>query len=218
MSGPRRPGDGTPYPPEPWHLRGRAYVSLWLVPQRVLPALPTGVLPLSLFGRAVVVAGFVDYLPSGLLSYHEFLVAPLVRRGARPGVSITDIWVDSAASKTGGRELWGIPKEMAEFTMTHEPSFHGTVRVAGGQVARARVTRRRAGLRLPFPVRGTVAQTLDAALAVTPLLATARVHLATAEWSVGGPLAWLRRYRPFLTVAVTDFGLRFGPRRPPVVR
>lgn len=213
MTAPRQPENETAYPPEPWDLEGLGYVSLWLVPERVLPALPDGVRPVSLFGRTVVAVGFVDYQPGGLLPYHEFLVAPLVRRGATVGLSITDIWVDSAASKAGGRELWGIPKDMADFEMAHEPAFHGTARLGGELVARARVARRRAGLRLPFPLRGTIWQTLDAGLARTPLRVTGRVHLAQGNWHVDGPLAWLRPYRPFLTVAAVDFGLRFGPRR-----
>jgi hypothetical protein len=43
--------------------------------------------------------------------------------------------------------------------------------------------------------------------------ATGRVHPAKGVWRVAGPLAWLRPYRPFLTIAAVDFGLRFGPRR-----
>jgi hypothetical protein len=201
------------YPPEPWDLRGLGYVSLWLVSTRVLPALPDGVQPVSVLGRSVVATGFVDYQPGGLLPYHEFLAAPLVRRGASVGLSITDIWVDSPASKAGGRELWGIPKDLADFTMTHGPVFHGTASVDGEVVAQARVRRGRAGLRLPFPLRGTAWQTLGTALARTPLRATGRVCLARGDWRVDGPLAWLSPYRPFLTVAAVDFGLRFGPRR-----
>jgi hypothetical protein len=211
MNAPKRAE--TSYPPEPWDLKGVGYVALWLVPERVLPDLPAGVVPVSLLGKAVVATGFVDYQPGGLLSYHEFLVAPLVRHGTRPGLSITDIWVDSAASRAGGRELWGIPKEMASFELTHEPSFHGAARVGGELVAEARVAARPVGLRLPFPLRGTAWQTVNAALARTPLRATGRVHLARGNWRMGGPLAWLRPYRPFVTVAATDFGLRFGPRR-----
>lgn len=202
-----------PYPPEPWDLQGLGYVALWLVPTRVLPPLPDGVRAVSVFGRSVVATGFVDYQPGGLLPYHEVLAAPLVRSGLRVGLSITDIWVDSAASKAGGRELWGIPKEMADFSVTHAPAFHGVARVDGELVAEARVSPRRVSLRLPFPLRGTAWQTLKGALARTPLRATGRVHPAKGAWRVGGPLAWLSPYRPFASIAAVDFGLRFGPRR-----
>lgn len=202
-----------PYPPEPWDLRGHGYISLFRVRTRDLPALPPGVRPVSLLGRSLVAAAFVDYLPGGLLPYHELLVAPLVRVGARPGISITDIWVDSAASLAGGRALWGIPKDMAEFDLSHSPAFHGTAKVGSTVVAAAEGRRRDRGLRLPFPVLGTTLQALDGELARTPLRAGGRVHLASTTWEFDGRLAWLRPYRPFLTVAATDFTLRFGPRR-----
>lgn len=187
-------------------------MSLWLVPTRVLPPLPSGVRPVSVFGRSVVATGFVDYQPGGLLPYHELLAAPVVRRGVVPGVSITSIWVDSAASRAGGRELWGIPKEMASFEVAHEPVFRGVARVDGTVVAEARVKVGRVGVRLPVPLRAVVWQTLGGVLARTPLRATGRVCLARGSWRVGGSLEWLGSYRPFVTVAAVDFGLRFGPR------
>jgi hypothetical protein len=69
------------------------------------------------------------------------------------------------------------------------------------------------GLRLPFPVVATIFQSLGGELARTPLRAGGRIHTARATWEVDGPLAWLKPYRPFLSVAATDFTLRFGPRR-----
>ncbi|GHF47631.1 hypothetical protein FHX82_001419 [Amycolatopsis bartoniae] len=200
------------YPAEPWDLRGHGYVSAWLVPVSALPPLPEGVRPVSVFGRAVVGTAFVDYLPGGLLPYHELLAAVVVRQGVRVGLTITDIWVDSPASRAGGRELWGIPKELAEFSLSHEPSFTGTAS-DGTVLADARVAGLSRGLKLPFPVRGTVLQELGGALARTPIRARGTIHLAMGTWRTGGGLKWLSAYRPFLTVAARNFQLRFGPRR-----
>lgn len=45
------------------------------------------------------------------------IVAPaLVRRGFWPGFWISHIFVDHPASQAGGREIWGLPKELAQFT------------------------------------------------------------------------------------------------------
>lgn len=107
----------------------------------------------------------------------------------------------------------GHPKEPADFDLAHEPSFHGTAKVGSTVVATADARRGARGMRLPFPVVGTTLQALDGGLARTPLRAGGRLHRARATWTVAGPLAWLRPYRPFLTVAATDFTLRFGPRR-----
>lgn len=202
----------TDYPPEPWDLEGHGYIGLWLVPTRVVPALPAGVRPVSVFGRTLVVTAFVDYLPGGLLPYRELLVAPVVRQGLRPAISITDIWVDSEASRAGGRELWGIPKEMAEFSLSHSP-VSGSARVEGAVVASVEGRRGRRGVRPPFPVVAAIVQTLRGAVARTPLRADARIQLTRLRWRTDGPLAWLTPYRPFLTAAATDFRMRFGPRR-----
>jgi hypothetical protein len=199
------------YPPEPWDLRGTGYVSLWCGPVGTLPALPPGLRPIRLFGRAVVATAFVDYQPGGLLAYHELLVAVLVHRRGRPGISITDIWVDSAASRAGGRQLWGIPKELARFDFTH-PIRLGA-EVDGAPLAGAAVRHSRHGLRLPFPVRGTTFQSridVPAMLLGTPLRATGRLHPARVGWEFAGPLSWLRSWRPLVGVAATEFALRFG--------
>ncbi|WP_392959099.1 acetoacetate decarboxylase family protein [Streptomyces sp. LN245] len=105
----------TPYPEEPWHLAGQMYLSLWLVPARELPPVADGTRPVTVAGRGAVGAAWVVYENDSVLHYNELLRAVLVRDGRRPRVCVTDIWVDSAASMAGGRELWGIPKEMADF-------------------------------------------------------------------------------------------------------
>ncbi|MFC6091825.1 acetoacetate decarboxylase family protein [Saccharothrix lopnurensis] len=190
------------YPPEPWVLHGEAQASLWLVDVARLP--PSPVRPVTVRGRAVVGTAFVDYRPPGLV-YHELAVAVLVRRGWRIGVSVTQIWVDSPVSREGGRELWGIPKEAATFdspTSAHDDR---------GPIASLAVATARRGLRLPL---GTSTwQVLGAALARTPLRATARVAPLRAAWQVNpaGPLNWLPA-RPLVSVALTGLRLRFGPR------
>jgi hypothetical protein len=200
------------YPPEPWDLTGHGYFSLWLVPAGILPALPPRVRPVTLFGRVLVATAFVDYLPGSLLQYHELLVAVLVRRGLRIGLTITDIWVDSPASRAGARALWGIPKDLAEFSFTHGPTFDGSMKLGDTVPARARMRSGRTGLRLPFPAKATVFQSLGTELARTPVTAQGRVSLARGAWNVSGPLAGLRPHRPLLSVSIKDFKMRFGPR------
>jgi hypothetical protein len=194
------------YPPEPWTLRGHGCVSLWTVRTRDLPALPEGVRPVTAAGRALVATAFVDYLPGGLLAYRELLAAVVVRRGVRTGLSITHIWVDSPASKAGGRELWGIPKDLADLEIT--PGFTAT---AAG-IAEARHTSRGRGV--PLPVAGPVFQTRNGALARTPVRASGRGRFAGVRWRIApdGPLGWLRDRKPFLGLSVVSFRMTFGPR------
>ncbi|WP_199440005.1 acetoacetate decarboxylase family protein [Umezawaea beigongshangensis] len=199
-----------PYPPEPWDLRGQLHLSLWRPPLSTLPALPSGVRPVLLGGRPLVGTAWVDYEPGGVLSYRELLCAVAVRQGARPRVSITDIWVDSPESRDGGRALWGIPKDLAEF------EFGATLRarLAGALIAESTVVPRR---RLPgrWPAAFSTAQALAGRLAVTPVRSTSAVELTRVDttFAPDGPLGHLAGLRPVISLSLRDFRLRFGPRR-----
>ena len=93
-----------PFPSPPWSLTAQMWLSVFAVRESGRPDRPAGV-----YGAA-----FVDY--TGVLAYHELLVARLhdpVRRRVR----VTDIWVDSVASRDGGRALWAIPKQLADLPL-----------------------------------------------------------------------------------------------------
>ena len=200
------------YPPEPWNLCGQAYVSVWRVPVERLPgAVPDGAQPLTVGGHAFVGTAWVDYEPTGMLPYRELLAAVLVRDGVRPIVTITEIWVDSPASLAGGRELWGIPKELAQFEMTHEPSFTGRADDEHGVIATASV-QRRGGLPIRLPAWFTVAQTVEGRGRHTPVHATGHPHTASASWKINpdGRLGYLDGLTPAMSFALRDFRLRFG--------
>lgn len=207
------------YPPEPWHLSGDMHVSLWAVPRAHLPPLPSELAavarPVTAGGRGFVGTAWVDYGPGGVLQYRELLSAVLVRRGRRPLVTIVDIWVDSLASRDGGRELWGIPKELADLDLQASDADlqAGDARATAGgtTIARARTAM---GARLPgrWPARFSVVQVLDGRVKTTAVRARTAVRVAKAAWRIppDSPLAYLSGRRPLLTVALRDFRLTFG--------
>ncbi|GAB2922854.1 acetoacetate decarboxylase family protein [Micromonospora polyrhachis] len=209
------------YPPEPWHLRGQMYLSVWSVPRSELPPLPEGlshvVRPVTLGGRGLVGTAWIEYQPGGVLQYRELLTAVLVRARARTGVTITDIWVDSPVSRDGGRELWGIPKEMADLEIAAETVPTGrdvieaAAHTASRMIAQGRVQR---GMRLPgrWPFRFTVTQLLISDVRSTPVRGRAGLTTATARWTIepGGPMGRLAHRRPMITLALRDFQLTFG--------
>ncbi len=174
----------------------------------MLPPLPSGVRPVTAFGRAVVATAFVDYLPGSLLPYRELLAAVVVRDGLRLGLSITHIWVDSPASKAGGRELWGIPKELAGFKVVPAPAF------AAVATDIAEAEHSSYGRGVPAPVAGSVFQTLHGSTVRTPVRMSGRVRVAKVGWRFApeGPLAWLDGLTPALGLSVVSFRMRFGPR------
>jgi hypothetical protein len=195
-----------PYPAEPWSLRGRMYVSLFVLPAADVPELPAelagAVRVVRLAGRAVIGAAWVDYRPGGDLSYRELLAAVLVRAGWRLRVTITHIWVDSVESRDGGRALWGIPKDLATFELTD-----GAAAAAG--IAAADLRRRR-GIRVPIGFR--VVQALGGRAKTTRVRSTARCGGARIGWRIDpdGPLAFLAGRRPLLSLVADDFRMRFG--------
>lgn len=182
------------FPPSPWSMRGQLYLSLWRL------------------GRTLVGTAFVDYQPGSELTYAELLRARPTRDGRRAGVTITDIWVDSAASRAGGRALWAIPKELAGFSMRRAERFHGEARTDGRPVAVAEFD---PGRRLPgrLPFRSCTRQRRDSGeVVVAPLTGSARVRRARARWEFpdDGPFADLRGRRPLTSIVLEDFDLRFG--------
>lgn len=197
----------TDFPPAPWDLCGRGWLTVSTAPRPAISPHAPGVVPLSLFGRVLVVSAFVDYDSTGLLAYHELMVAVVVRKGFRPGLSITDIWVDDETSQRGARAMWGIPKQLAEFTLTAGSRFEATA----GSIATAAEQPRRSPA-LPVRLTTSVWQSLAGTAVRTPLRTAARVRLTRLRWRVtpGGPLTWLTTTRPRLHLAVTDLRMRFG--------
>ena len=178
--------------------------------------------PAGLYGVA-----FVDYAPGGTLSYRELLVARLVRDGVVPRVRITDIWVDSEASRDGGRSLWAIPKELAELHVTSRPVGPATrtgcdANLNGSAIAAARFTAARVpSLRTPFAF--TVSQEVgdrdlagrnvtDRPALLTGVAGTSRNLPVSSRWDFGadGPLAWLHGRTPVGSFVLGDFRLTFG--------
>ena len=198
----------TSYPPEPWDLHGHAYVGTWLVPVADLPAPHSpATRPITIFGRGIVGAAFFVYEEPSPLTYDEIMATVLVREGWRLRVSITHIWVNSPASRDGGRELWAIPKDLAEFDVVAHSSY-----VARGIGALTVGRVRRLPVQLPGGFR--IAQDRAGSLLVSPVTGRLRLGHAAGRWSfeTDGPLGFLHGRRPLLTLAIRPFRLLFGRR------
>ncbi len=211
--------DGVAYPPEPWRLFADFGISLFLVPLTALPAevaahAPAGARMLRLGRRAIVGVAAVRYGEGGVLSYDELLVAvPVWHRGG-PRVSISQIWVDSAASRAGGRELWGIPKRLMTTQRRArggrlEATFTDSAGVELASVS-ADSTRSLPGRwPLPLPTAQRLPEVgLDDHISHNSM--RAGIHAIRADWRFGGPLAWLRSAKPVLSVGLSRVDITFG--------
>jgi acetoacetate decarboxylase len=189
--------------------------SLWLTLFKV--AEPVDELrPAGIYGAA-----FVSYEEGSPLTYSEFLVARPIstdRHGRR--VSITDIWVDSPASVAGGRELWAIPKGLADFTLEteHRGPFTTTDwSVTAGRTPIAAATFKdvsRAAVRLPFK-GGTwqpgIEDTHGEERTAT-LQGSSKTLPARARWDINpdGPVGFLARARQLASFRQAAFRMSFG--------
>lgn len=208
------PGQSIPasgaYPPAPWRLTGEAHVSFWLIDRdKVASSLPPAAKPFQLGPRCLITTGWVKYTPPGILAYHELLFSIPVRSSVGWGVTIPLIWVDSPASLSGGRELWHIPKQLAEWDLFRPNEFHAAQ--AGQTLATFQY---HPGLKLPgsFPGYSQVIQPVAKTLQATPFRGYASFRLGRGVWQFpeGSPLHFLATAKPFLTVELAPVVMDFG--------
>lgn len=198
------------YPPSPWRLSAHAYVGVFWLRRRDLPRPHApGTRPITVFGRGLVAAAFFVYEEPSPLTYNEVMLTVFVRDGWRPRVSIVRIWVDSEASRDGGRALWSIPKDLADFDAAPHDRYEA--RAEGRPFARLSMKRPRTGL----PVRGSfrIAQgDADGSTVTTPVHVSGRFAPCRARWwtSPQGPMGTIAGRRPFLTLAAHRLKLVFG--------
>jgi hypothetical protein len=106
------------YPAAPWRLSGHALAIIRVVPiERIAPQVPKSlsIVPIAP-GRTLSVFYLARYAEPSTLQYHECIVAPaLVRKGPRIGAWISNVYVDNDLSMQAGRDVWGLPKQLAIF-------------------------------------------------------------------------------------------------------
>jgi hypothetical protein len=109
-----------PYPSAPWRLRGFGFQTLRIIDVSAARAfVPPGLTIVPVWaGKTLGSVYFASYEQGSSLVYHEIVIAAgLVWHGASLGFALPRLYVDSPQSLAGGREIWGAPKELADFTV-----------------------------------------------------------------------------------------------------
>lgn len=202
------------YPPAPWRLMGRGVQTLHTVDVRdVRPLVPPELSIVQVWpGRTVGVVAFAQYGPGSVIEYNELIVAPaLVRCERGLGVWISHIYVDDAASLQGGREIWGVPKELAEFEWSDDGAVgRAAAHVGGSRLAQVSVRRRWRLMRkrMRFPTYSRVGGQLVLFVGET----AGRVGWGKGELDVppDSPFASIRMSRPKLTLWLDGMTLVCG--------
>jgi len=107
------------YPQAPWTLQGYAFQTVQLIDiDKVRPLVPSELEIISVWpGKTVGGVYLSSYKSGSVLEYNELIVvAALLGYRGKFGGWISHIYVDNPDSVAGGREVWGLPKELAEFT------------------------------------------------------------------------------------------------------
>jgi acetoacetate decarboxylase len=201
------------YPPAPWELRGWGVATVGTVDVRAARRFVPRDCPVVAVAPGRTLGGllFVSYESGSTLVYRELTVAAaLVRVGRRRlAFYLPRLYVDSAASLAGGHAIWGVPKAIATFDVTHTESQRTiVVRSGGNEVCRIAAAVARRGLRLPLPMPafGTRADRL--LFFAGRLDARFAFIRAAVELPRDGEFAALSLDRPRFAVSVDDFVLR----------
>jgi acetoacetate decarboxylase len=107
------------YPPAPWTIKGYAIQTLHLVDiDQVSSLIPPELNLFSVWpGKTIAIVYLSYYSSESVMEYSELIVALAVTAdNGKLGGWVSHIYVDNENSVAGGREIWGLPKELAEFT------------------------------------------------------------------------------------------------------
>ncbi|MDA0184432.1 acetoacetate decarboxylase family protein [Solirubrobacter phytolaccae] len=172
-----------PHPPAPWHLNGELVV----VPART-PGRQLG---------GVMLANYT----SGTLVYRELIV---FSHATTKGMVVSHIYVDDEQSMSGGREIWGLPKELATFTYERD-SF--TARQGDVTLLHARLRRRPGFLPLVIPTPITS----DAGVTIGSAKIKAAPALVELQVPHNSPFAYLGLAGRHVALAGDDLRLHMPP-------
>ena len=188
------------YPQAPWTLQGYAYQTLQLLEcDRVRPLIPSELNLVSVFpGKTVGGVYLSNYGAGSVLEYSELIVvAGFVSYGGEIGGWVSHIYVDNPDSVAGGREIWGLPKEIAEFTWTDR-----SVTVRQGDRTLCSLKYHRQSFGFPIPLGASSFSSLGSNLLIFPAQLKARLGLVSSQLEIPleSPFGELNLGQPWLTV------------------
>jgi len=203
----------TTYPAAPWSLLGRALVSTHAVDIAAMREfLPATLEILPIFpGKTLGGIYLSSYETGSALLYNELIVfCGLVKCGDRLGSWITHIYVDNPQSVAGGREIWGLPKQLASFRWTAGASPQVAVEQDDQLLCRFKYQWQLPGVPVPsLPTPGTFSLPHNH-MAWFPVQGSAKVHLLMGteiDVPATSPFASLGLHHPMLAFNLDELSL-----------
>lgn len=188
------------YPQPPWTLKGDAFLTLQLLDiARVRPLIPTELNIVSaLPGKTVGGVYLSKYTSGSVLEYSELIIiAGFSSYKGKFGGWVSHIYVDNPDSVAGGREVWGLPKELAQFTWTEH-----SVTVSQADKLLCTLNYRRQSFGLPLKLSASAFSTKNSNLSIFPATVGANFSLVSSKLEIPStsPFASLNISQPIVTV------------------
>lgn len=198
-----------PYPQAPWTLQGYAIQTLQpLDIDLVRPLIPSELEIISVWPGKTLGGVYLSHYGSGsVLEYSELIIiAAFVTHKGKFGGWVSHIYVDNPDSVAGGREIWGLPKELAEFTWDNGSRV--TVRQGNKLLCSLNYTQQSFGWRQWLGASGF--STLGSDLLIFPAQLDSRLSLISSKLEVPAesPFASLAIGQPWLTVRADQMILK----------
>jgi hypothetical protein len=205
------------YPSAPWNLQGYAVQTLQLVDvARVRPLVPSELEIVSLLpGKTLGGIYLSSYGLGSVMEYNELIVVSAIANYAgKWGAWISHIYVDNPNSVAGGREIWGLPKELAQFSWEGSDSVKAgplgyRVTVSQGNRQLCCLNYSQQTLALPLPFIGNVFSADRSNLLLFKGELGSRIGFIRSELEIPeeSPFAPLNLGQPWLTIGCEDMRL-----------
>lgn len=188
------------YPQPPWTLKGDAFVTLQLLDiARVRPLIPAELNIVSVLpGKTIGGVYLSKYSSGSVLEYSELIIiAGFLSYKGKFGGWVSHIYVDNPDSVAGGRLLWGLPKELAQFSW--EAS---SVTVSQSDNLLCKFNYQRQSFGLPLKLSASAFSCKDSNLLIFPAFVEANFGLVSSNLEIPttSPFAELNIGQPILTV------------------
>lgn len=206
------------YPSAPWTLQGYAIQTLQLIEiAQVRSFIPPEFEIISVLpGKTIGGVYLSKYLTGSVLEYSELIIAPaIINYAGKIGGWISHIYVDNPDSVAGGREIWGLPKEFADFTWEktqNQSGLENCVTVDQDRQMLCKLSYNLPSFGLPVPFSGDVFSTKLDSIYLFNGNFSANVGLCGSklEIPVESPFGRLGLDKPFLTAYCKNLRLVAG--------
>ncbi|BAZ02299.1 hypothetical protein NIES37_63110 [Tolypothrix tenuis PCC 7101] len=196
------------YPQAPWILQGEAVQTLHLVNvEQVRSLVPLELDIISVWPGKTVASVYLSYYGSNsVLEYSELIVVPaVVSYQGKIGGWISHIYVDHVDSVAGGREIWGLPKELADFEWQEN---NVTVRQGNRKLCTLNYTQQSLAWRQSLDASGFSAINNDLLLFSVGMKSRLGLISSKLEVPRESPFAGIGLGQPFLTISSQEMSLK----------